>query len=46
MPTRARRDREDFLKKELVDELKRVADLVRQEPSIEKKHTIFLQHMG
>ena len=46
MPTRARRDREDFFKKELVDELKRVADLVHQEPSIEKKAYYFSAAYG
>lgn len=46
MPARARRDREDFFRRELVDELRRVEALVRQAPTIEKKAYYFSAAYG
>lgn len=46
MPARTRLDHEDFFKKELVDELRRVEALVRQAPSLEKKAYYFSAAYG
>ncbi len=46
MPARARRDRDDFFKKELVYELRRVEALVREAPSLEKKAYYFSAAYG
>jgi hypothetical protein len=46
MPAQVQHEREEFFKRELVEELRRVETLVRQAPSIEKKAYYFSAAYG